>query len=126
MRRRGKLFLPWERNPLTAYATGASITPRPNNREEAPSESVPKRLLIGRPANSARSFDALTATAAIDRRLAGQVFVQLVLSLVDERGRPQDGFLRAHEVLGNLSASRGVVLMRWRLERRSIRKSLKE
>jgi len=45
---------------------------------------------------------------------------------VDERGRPQDGFLRAHEVLGGLFASRGVVLMRWRLERRSIRKSLKE
>src|SRR5262247_21483 len=31
MRRRGKLFLPWERNPLTASAPGASITPRSNN-----------------------------------------------------------------------------------------------
>ena len=50
----------------------------------------------------------------------------LALSLYDEQGRPQDGFLRAHEVLGSLSASRGVVLMRWLLERRSVRKSLKE
>src|SRR5262249_26758753 len=33
MRSRGTLFLPWERNPLTASATGASITPRPNNSE---------------------------------------------------------------------------------------------
>src|SRR5262245_47672319 len=68
MRLRGKLFLPWERNPLTASATGASITPRSNNGKVAPSGSVPKRPPIGRPRviglielNLRRNFDSYGA-----------------------------------------------------------------